>query len=181
MLVIVSGPSGVGKSRLIALACSQFGFARSVPITTRSKRPGEVEGLDYEFVSKSRFRSLIIEGQLCMWDFTLRHYYGYRVDLRRRCSSGEAIVIHALARMGLRFFQDNSDVFLVFLDSPSDALLDHRLADRAYDETELLLRRQHWAEEREHSSMFHLVLRDGDRAPDRDLTLALADLLTRFA
>src|SRR5437588_12813042 len=102
MLVILSGPSGVGKSRLIDLACVSFGFRPAVPVTTRPIRPGEREGADYEYVSKDQFRQLIQKGVMLDWDFALQNYYGYRLDLLQRTAAGENVIVHALARMAIR-------------------------------------------------------------------------------
>jgi guanylate kinase len=180
MLLIVAGPSGVGKSRLIDIATKSFDFARAVPVTSRMKRPREEHGVDYEFVSKSEFRDLIRGNLLCAWDFTLNNYYGYRRDLEQRLQRGEDIVIQALSRMGLRMSKTLPDAFLLFLESSSPQLLNRRLAERKYDQDEMRLRRDHWQEEQEHSSLFDFVIRDADCTPTEDLTKLLADVLTRF-
>ncbi len=180
MLLIVAGPSGVGKSRLIDVATKSFGFARAVPVTSRERRHDEEHGVDYEFVSEAEFRDLIRGNLLCAWDFTLRNYYGYRRDLEQRLDRGEDIVIQVLARMGLRMSKTLPDAFLLFLDSSSPALLSRRLAERNYDEDEMRIRKDHWQEEQEHSSLFDWVLREADCTPTEDLTKLLADVLTRF-
>lgn len=180
MLLIVSGPSGVGKSRLIEVAIKSFGFGRAVPVTSRDKREGEEHGVDYEFVSKGQFRDLIRRNQLCAWDYTLRNYYGYKRDLQPRLQRGEDVVIHALARMSLRMSQTLPDTLLLFLSPSSNELLESRLVGRKYDQEEMRIRRTHWEEESEHSSLFNWVLRDGDRTPTESIADLLAEIVTRF-
>lgn len=180
MLLAISGPSGVGKSRLMELASSSFGFSRAVPLTTRPARTGEIPGVDYEFVSKDRFRQLIRHGDLMCWDFTLRHYYGYRKEVGQRLRLGQNVVIQILARMAVRLANTYGDVFLVFLDASSDAILTERLSTRGYGQDELLLRTLHWEEEREHSQMFDVIVADADHALDPELTAVLADIIERF-
>lgn len=180
MLLIVAGPSGVGKSRLIDVAVQSFGFARAVPVTSRNRREDEAHGVDYEFVTKAEFRDLIRGNLMCAWDFTLRNYYGYRRELEQRLNRGENVVIQALARMGLRMSQSLPDTFLVYLDSSSQDLLGRRLAERNYDKEEMRLRTYHWQEEQEHSSLFDWILWDADRTPSEELIKLLAEVLTQF-
>jgi guanylate kinase len=136
--------------------------------------------VDYEYVSVEQFQTLIRRGAMLDWDFALRNYYGYRIDLGRRVASGENVVIHALARMALRIAAQTPNVFLVFLDSPNDVLLEQRLARRKLEDLEMQLRKLHWWEERQHSAMFDVALIDADRAADEQLTLVLADVLGKF-
>lgn len=181
MLLILSGPSGVGKSRLLRLAEQAFGFRPVVPLTTRPPRSGEVAGSEYEFVTKESFREMIRHDALSVWDFTLRHYYGYRKELAERIRGGENIVIQAMARMGVRIAQAHTNVILVFLRPSSDLLLEMRLTKRSYSGDELLLRRMHWEEELEHSSLFDVVIDDADVTESEELAAALADIINRFA
>lgn len=180
MLLIVSGPSGVGKSRLIDLAHHSFGFGQVVPVTSRTRRPGEIQGVDYEFVSKDAFQDLVRNDSLCAWDYVLQNYYGYRRELQYRLSNGENLIVHALARMALRMSRTLPDVFLLFLDPGSDALLETRLAKREHTPTDMLLRRMHWAEEKEHSPMFDWIVRNADVTPTEDLMALTAEVLERF-
>ncbi len=179
--MVVSGPSGVGKSRLIEVARESFDFGRAVPTTTRARRNGEVEGIDYEFVSKQVFQEGIRGNMFCAWDFALRNYYGYRRDLERRLHSGENIVIHALARMAIRMSRDLPDVFLVFMDGSSDEVLERRIGDRAYGEEEIVFRREHRREEREHAPLFDWVIKNADITASVDMADILMEIIGRFS
>jgi guanylate kinase len=110
----------------------------------------------------------------------LQNYYGYKRDLEQRANRGENVVIHGLSRMALRMSQDLPDTFLVFLLPSSNELLETRLAERNYDNEQMAIRRAHWAEEMEHSSLYTWVLRDGDRTPTETMAELLADIVSRF-
>ncbi|HET9282446.1 MAG TPA: GNAT family N-acetyltransferase [Candidatus Angelobacter sp.] len=181
MLLIISGPSGVGKSRLLDLAERAFGFRRVVPLTTRSSRIGENPGHDYQFVSKEQFCQLISDGRLTAWDFVLGNYYGYGKDLAESVKSGENIVIQALSRMALRIAATYSDVLLVSLRPNSDQILQARLTERSYTSSELALRKAHWQEEIELSHLFNVIIENADITPTAELTKTLADVINRFA
>ncbi len=181
MLLIVSGPSGVGKSRLLDVAEQAFGFQRIVPLTTRSVRKREKPGYDYQFVSRETFRQLIIDDQLTAWDYVLGNYYGYNRELAEGITAGRNIVIQALSRMAIRIAAASSDVLLVSLRPRSELLLETRLAERDYDATQLALRRAHWEEEIELSGLFDIVIDNADVTATADLTVTLADVINRFA
>jgi guanylate kinase len=180
MLIILSGPSGVGKSRLIELAQASFGFGLVVPLTTRKPRNGERNGIDYEFVSREAFHDLIRSDGLCAWDYTLQNYYGYRNDLARRLDFGEHLAIHALARMAVRMARSLPDVFLVFLDASSELLLEDRIDQRGSDFAEKTLRRMHWHEEKEHSPLFDWIVRDADVTDSHQMVELMGDVMARF-
>lgn len=181
MLLIVSGPSGVGKSRLLDLAEQGFGFRRVVPVTTRSSRSNERPGRDYQFVSREQFRQLILDDLLTAWDFVLGNYYGYEKDLAESIRSGQNIVIQALSRMAIRIAAAYSDVLLVSLRPSSDLLLAMRLTERNYTSSQLVLRKAHWEEEVELSYLFDVVIDDADITPTAELITTLADVINRFA
>lgn len=88
-LIIISGPSGAGKSTVIRqlIAQSPLPLATSVSATTRSPRAGEVDGVDYHFVSEAEFEQMRQRGEFleCKQNFGMRHWYG---TLNRQVASG---------------------------------------------------------------------------------------------
>ena len=127
MLIIVSGPSGVGKNRLIDLAASRLNFEALVPFTSRPRRKDEISGRDYHYVRKEEFRDLIVSNQLFEWDYTLRNYYGCPNSIVQMAESTSPTIMHALARMAVRIAVRLPCVSLVFLSSHSQATLSERL------------------------------------------------------
>ena len=78
-LFIVSAPSGAGKSSLInALLKNHADMQVSVSHTTRSPRPGELDGVHYHFISVEQFKKLILENEFLEWAEVFGNYYGYR-------------------------------------------------------------------------------------------------------
>jgi guanylate kinase len=181
MLLIVCGPSGIGKSRLLDLAEKSLRFRRLVPLTTRTRRAEEKQGHDYRFVSKEEFRQLILDDALTAWDYNLGNYYGYARDLGDSILSGQNIVIQALSRMALRIASTHSNVLLVSLKPNSEVLLDMRLSERNYCEADLAMRRAHWTEEIELSKLFNVVIENADITPTAELASTLAEVINRFA
>jgi guanylate kinase len=77
VLIVLSGPSGVGKGLLRKLISAEIPWLKeSVSATTREKRPGEVDGLDYFFVSHDEFRKMIDADQLIEWAEFASNFYG---------------------------------------------------------------------------------------------------------
>ena len=66
-LVVISGPSGTGKSVVTRKVIEQTGARFSVSVTTREPRPGEIEGREYRFVDRPTFRKMIDSGELLEW------------------------------------------------------------------------------------------------------------------
>jgi guanylate kinase len=177
MLVVVSGPSGVGKSRLIEMAGSSLGFRTILPYTTRQRRPNEAENTEYVFVTKPEFKDLIRRRQLFDWDYTLHNYYGCPRQVETLATEPAPVIIHALARMAVRISMRLPNVVLVFLRPHSQATLTERLALRNYSDEEFLLRQEHWREEQEHASMFDIVVEDAEVISAAGATQLLRELM----
>ncbi len=77
LLIVISGPSGVGKDAVISeMKARGLPFFYVVTLTTRPRRPGERDGIDYHFVSESEFQELIQKGELIEWAKVYGNYYG---------------------------------------------------------------------------------------------------------
>lgn len=75
-LIILSGPSGVGKGTIIERLLSRGGFALSVSCTTRSPRKGETDGVSYFFISKEKFNEMLENGGFLEYSRHFENYYG---------------------------------------------------------------------------------------------------------
>ena len=76
MLIVITGPSGVGKTTIIeSLLKSDPDLVYSVSLTTRQPRPDEVDGVDYRFVSKEEFQRAIAAGEFAEWSEVYGEYY----------------------------------------------------------------------------------------------------------
>ena len=94
MLIVITGPSGVGKTTIIeSLLESDPNLTYSVSLTTRQPRPGEVNGADYVFVSDEEFQKAIANGEFAEWSEVYGRYYGrLEKDLEEQMRCGDVLV-----------------------------------------------------------------------------------------
>jgi guanylate kinase len=142
-LVILSGPSGVGKDTVIeAWRRENPRVERVVAYTTRAPRPGEVEGKDYHFVATERFKELAGEGAFLEHKEVHGNYYATpKRDMELMLAQGLIAILKidvqgALAAMALR-----PDALTVFLLPPSMRELEERIRGRNTDSEETIQKR----------------------------------------
>ena len=158
LLVVLSSPSGAGKSTLSRrLLSNDTGFELSVSATTRSPRPGEVEGKDYYFVSKQRFADLVSDGEMLEHAEVFGNNYGTpRAPVEAALTAGRDVLFD-VDWQGAQQLKDSPlghAVVQIFILPPSIAALEARLNARAQDSAEVISGRMakarseisHWAE-----------------------------------
>jgi len=134
-LVILSGPSGVGKNTVVDRLVEVAGglVERSVTATTRPPRPGEKDGVDYYFLSPQEFARRRAEGEFleCFQVFGSGHWYGTLAwDVAQRLEKGGWVVL-AIDVQGARALRKQfPDALTVFLLPPSEEELERRLRQR---------------------------------------------------
>ncbi len=142
-LTVLSGPSGVGKSTVIAelgRTCPQIWI--SVSVTTRRPRPGEVDGREYHFVDDPEFDRLIGSGALLEWARFAGNRYGTpREPLYERLDAGVSCLLEIDLAGARQVKRAVPDARLVFLAPPSWDELVHRLTGRGTEPAEVLERR----------------------------------------
>ena len=79
-MIIISGPSTIGKNPFIYEVCKNFNFSYVTPLTTRQKRAEEIDKVDYTFLTKEEFKEKIRKNVIKQWDYCLNNYYGYSFD-----------------------------------------------------------------------------------------------------
>ncbi|MBX3474949.1 MAG: guanylate kinase [Planctomycetes bacterium] len=135
LLVVLSGPSGVGKSTVASRLLQLPGYVRSISVTTRPMRPGEQEGRDYQFVSREVFEGLVAHGELIEHAQVHGNYYGTpKEPLRRACAQNQVMLLVIDVAGGEQVRARDLDATLVFLLPPDKAELMRRLQGRGTED-----------------------------------------------
>jgi guanylate kinase len=144
-VVVLSGPSAVGKSSVVRCLREQVAdLYFSVSATTRSPRPGEVDGVDYHFVTAEAFQQLIDQGALLEWAEIHRglHRSGTLAQpVRDATAAGRPVLIEVDLAGARAVKQAMPEALSVFLAPPSWADLEARLAGRGTETPDVMARR----------------------------------------
>jgi guanylate kinase len=157
LMLVISSPSGAGKSTIARNVLEQVGgISLSVSVTTRERRPSEIEGVHYHFVSKKEFERLKGSEALLEWAQVHGNSYGTpREPVEIAMSEGRDMLFD-IDWQGAQQLQDkmSADVVSIFILPPTMAELQSRLTRRAEDSTEVIATRLknareeigHWGE-----------------------------------
>lgn len=140
MLIILSSPSGGGKSSICrALLDSDPRLGYSVSVTSRPQRRDEVDGRDYHFSSEEEFHELIRQDLFYEWAKVHGNFYGTRRDLvDAKLAAGQDVVLDLDVVGGLNIKKLNDKALLIFVLPPSIAVLEERLTRRNTDVDEVI-------------------------------------------
>ncbi len=180
-LIVFSAPSGTGKSTIAKLILERFPNLRfSVSATTRQKRTGETEGLNYYFLSKEAFEEKIRTGGFIEHEFFFGNHYGTLLDKTGEViDSGTSMLLDLDVKGAVnlkKIFPDNS--LLLFIKPPGMEVLKQRLQGRESEDEESLKTRLERARlELEYSDQFDQVVVNDDL----ELAVeAIAAIITKF-
>lgn len=142
-VVVITGPSGVGKGTLIRLLREQLPqLGLSVSATTRPPRPGERDGIEYHFLDEPEFARLVSEGAFVEHaEYAGRRYGTLRSELERRAAAGEPVVLEIELQGARQVREAIPGALLVFIAPPSREALRERLVGRGTDMPEVVERR----------------------------------------
>jgi guanylate kinase len=165
VLVIVSSPSGAGKTTLTRRLLEEFTELEfSVSYTTRPIRPGEVDGRDYHFVTPDRFDEMVRKGEFAEHAFVHANRYGTaQAPVEEALSAGRDVIFdvdwQGGGALSARWPQDSLKIFIL---PPDLKTLDQRLRNRATDKPHVIeTRLANALEELEHFSEYqHLIVND---------------------
>lgn len=150
-LVVLAGPSGVGKSSVVRELLEMYpDLWFSVSVTTREQRPGERDGVDYRFVSPTEFDKMIAGDELLEWAEIHRgtHRSGTpREPIERRLAAGLPALVEVDLQGARELRRSMPEAFLVFLCPPSWEALVERLVGRGTESPEIVERRLRTAKE----------------------------------
>jgi len=138
LFLVVSAPSGAGKSSIckkLLRLCPQLAF--SVSFTSRSPRPGEIDGKDYYFVSRENFQKRIRRGEFVEWVENFGHLYGTSRRVIERCQKkGQDVLLDIEPRGAKKIKKMFKEAVFVFVLPPSRADLFQRLKKRGHESHE---------------------------------------------
>jgi guanylate kinase len=127
----VAGPSGVGKSSVVTGLASQLPFHFSVSVTTRDRRPGEVDGKDRYFVDADEFRSRIDRGEFLEWAVYNDELYGTpRREVEQALEKGRDVLLEIEVQGARQIKEAMDEAILIFIRPPSREVLAERLRSR---------------------------------------------------
>lgn len=172
LLFVVSGPSGVGKDTLLDLLFTRLdGIVRSVSATTRAPRPGEVDGRDYHFTSRSQFEADIAAHRFLEYMPYNSHLYGTPLSgVTAQREAGLDVVLKIEAKGAAAVREIVPEAILIFIRPPSLEELERRLRARETDAEEQIqerLRIAQWEMEQMHYYDYIVVNDDREQALER--------------
>jgi guanylate kinase len=143
LLFVVSAPSGTGKTTVVerlAERCAQVGRSRSY--TSRPARPGEIEGVDYNFVSRQAFEEMAARGEFLEWADIFGNLYGTsRRDTESALAAGIDLVLVIDVQGARQVRRQMPDAVAIFVLPPSYGVLASRLRGRNQDSAASIERR----------------------------------------
>ena len=174
-LFIIAAPSGGGKSTLCREVLKRFSDMRySVSYTTRKRRRGEKDGVDYHFIGKREFKNGIQTGKWAEWALVHGHYYGTSGDFLAKSLAGGRDILLDLDVQGTRqILARYPESVAIFILPPSLEVLQDRLEDRGTDSAESIATRlKNAKKEMAQLDLFHHVI------INEQLSKAVQDLIS---
>ena len=165
LMIVFSGPSGAGKGTLKNLYMKDFPETTyfSVSATTRSPRPGEVDGIDYHFVSKDKFEQMIKEDAFLEYASVHGEYYGTpKKNAFDELEKGNDVIFDIDVQGGLTIKEKCPGVTMIFITPSNTNILEHRLRKRGTEsEDKIIKRSQNAIGELEHIKDYdYIILND---------------------
>ena len=146
LLIVLSGPSGVGKGEILKRARARLnGFTEvveSISVTTRKARADERDGVQFHFRSRQEFEAMRERGEFLEWAEYVGNLYGTpRAWVEEQLAAGRDVVLEIEVQGGLQVSRERSDAVLVFVAPPSWEELARRLERRRTESAEIRERR----------------------------------------
>ena len=181
LLIVISGPSGVGKGTVRKALFNRPGhnLDYSVSMTTRKPREGEIDGVDYYFVSKEEFKKQIAKGNLLEYAEFVGNMYGTPKDkVEEKLSLGHEVVLEIEVNGAMQVREKMDDAVFIFIAPPSYDALEKRLVDRGTERNEVIKERLEKAHREINlaNNYDYIVINDEvDNAADRIMAIIRAE------
>lgn len=144
LLVVLSGPSGVGKGTIrdLFIRRPELNLTFSISMATRNKRAMETDGVDYYFVSKERFEQAIANDELLEWAEFVGNYYGTPLaEVERLRNQGKNVLLEIEVQGALQIKEKCPDALTIFIVPPSMDELERRIRGRRSEPEEIVQQR----------------------------------------
>ena len=144
LLIVLSGPSGVGKAtvRQALFNTKDHNFTYSVSMTTRKPRVGEVDGVDYYFVSEEEFENRIRQSKFLEFAKFVGNFYGTPIEeVQKLLAQGDEVVLEIEVEGAMQVKAKMPDAVLIFIAPPSYDALKSRLFRRGTESAEIIYER----------------------------------------
>ncbi len=168
ILFIISGPSGVGKGTVRERVLEDIpDLLFSVSVTTRKRRPHEIEGKDYIFIDEARFKQMIENGEFLEWALVYGNYYGTpKAFIENALREGRDVLLEIDIQGAQKVKKEYPDAVSIFLAPPSIEELVNRLKKRATETEEEFKKRIEKAEKEMGEAIHYDYLVINDRIDD---------------
>ena len=144
LLIVMSGPSGVGKGTVLkeVMKDESLKLAFSVSMTTRAKREGEVDGVNYFFVSREEFEQAVKDGKMLEYAEFVGNYYGTPLDyVEKLRNEGMNVILEIEVQGCLQVQEKEPDAITIFIVPPSMEELEARIRGRKSEPEEIIQQR----------------------------------------
>ena len=181
LLIVISGRSGVGKGKVRRawFDIPNHDLIYSVSMTTRKPRPGEVDGVDYYFVSREEFEKRIQENKFLEYSEFVGNYYGTPKDIiESKLDEGMEVVLEIEVNGALQVRKQIKDAVFIFIVPPGKKALYDRLLIRGTESEEIIKARMEKADKEfllAHKYDYIVVNDDVENAADRIMAIIRAE------
>ena len=144
LLIVYSGLSGVGKGTILdkLMPMKDLNLAYSVSMTTRSPRDGEIDGVNYFFVSKERFKKAILDGELLEHARFVENDYGTPKDyVEKMRNEGKNVILEIEIRGAKQVLEKCPDALSIYIVPPSMEELERRIRERKTEDEDTIMKR----------------------------------------
>lgn len=142
LLIVVSGPSGCGKGTILAEILKDDKFFYSISATTRNARPGEIDGVNYHFLTKKDFEALIEKDGMLEYASYCDNYYGTpRKPVEDMLNEGKHVILEIEVQGAMKIKEKCPDAKFIFILPPSLKELRRRLNKRGTEKEDVIEKR----------------------------------------
>ncbi len=139
LLLIISGPSGVGKTTITHRVRQRLGAVFSVSLTTRPMTGEDTDGIDYHFVDEARFKVQRDAGYLLEWAKVFGNYYGTpRRPVEDNLAQGKLVILEIDVEGAIQIKKNMPESFALFVEPPNEEALLHRLRRRQREDEQTI-------------------------------------------